>query len=309
MNLYLAPLEGITTYTYRNTHREMFGGADSYFAPFINPSDNEKVSKKGFRDILPEKNTGTPVVAQVLTANAESFLKFCEKIRLLGYNEVNINIGCPASTVVRKGRGSGFLKEPELMNEFFSRIFSECDMKISVKTRIGYCSPDEFPKLMEVYNKYPISELTIHPRTREQLYNGTPDIDTFSYAYDVTENPLGYNGDIRNVSEFEVVTKKFPDITSVMIGRGAITNPAIFREIRGGQKLRTEELVAFSKKLSERYLTVLESEIFTLHKLKEVWVYAIRNFPDEKKISKAIKKATGLSEFIGAISSLPEIER
>ena len=309
MNLYLAPLEGITTYTYRNTHREMFGGVDSYFAPFINPSDNEKVSKKGFRDILTEKNGDTPLVVQVLTANADSFLKFCEKIKPFGYNEVNVNIGCPASTVVRKGRGSGFLKEPDAMDEFFSKIFKESDMKISVKTRIGYYSPDEVSRLMEVYNKYPISELTVHPRTREQLYNGTPDIKAFSYAYDVSENPLGYNGDIRCVSDFLEVTQKFPNISSVMIGRGAIANPAIFREIRGGEPLKTKELSEFTKKLSERYLSVLGSEVFTLHKLKEVWVYAIRNFPDEKKISKAVKKATSLDEFMSAISQLPEIER
>ncbi|MBQ8003513.1 MAG: tRNA-dihydrouridine synthase family protein, partial [Oscillospiraceae bacterium] len=172
MKLYFAPLEGITTYTYRNTHAEMFGCVDTYFSPFINPSDQEKVSRKGMRDILPENNSTENLRVQVLTSNAESFLKFCEKIKPLGYREVDINIGCPAGTVVRKGRGSGFLQYPDELDAFLCEIFAKSDMNISVKTRTGYSSHDEFSCLMDIYNQYPMAELTVHPRTREELYGG-----------------------------------------------------------------------------------------------------------------------------------------
>ncbi len=307
MNLYFAPLEGITTYTFRNTHAEMFGGVDSYFAPFINPSDQEKVSRKGIRDILPENDSTNRLKVQVLTSNAESFLKFCEKIKVLGYREVNINIGCPAGTVVRKGRGSGFLQYPEKMDEFFSGIFRESDMDISVKTRIGYFSHEEMPRLMEIYNRYPISELTIHPRTREELYNGNASLETFAAAYNISENPVCYNGDICSLADYTKVTEMFPGISAVMLGRGAVRNPALFREIRGGEKLCTEELREFSERLAEKYRKVLGSDVFTLHKLKEVWVYAGRNFPEEKKLIKAIHKANTLEDFKSAIRALPEI--
>ena len=307
MKLFFAPLEGITTYTFRNTHFEMFGGADSYFAPFINPSDNEKVSKKGFRDIIPDKNGDTPVTIQVLTSNAESFLKFSEKVKPLGYDEINLNVGCPAATVVRKGRGSGFLKTPDALEDFFALIFGHTDMKVSVKTRIGYSSPDEFPRLMEIYNKYPIECLTIHPRTREMLYNGVCDMDAFEMAYNTTKNALCYNGDIKTTEDFHAIEKRFPSLSSVMLGRGAVANPAIFREIRGGEKLSTEELIAFSRKLAEKYHALFESEVFTLHKMKEVWVYAIRNFPEETKIAKTLRKAGDLPEFFSALSRLPKL--
>jgi len=307
MKLFFAPLEGITTYTYRNTHFEMFGGVDSYFAPFINPSDNEKVSKKGFRDIIPENNGETPVTVQVLTSNAESFLKFSEKVKPLGYDEINVNVGCPASTVVRKGRGSGFLRSPDDMDAFFSDIFEKADVKVSVKTRIGYSSPDEFSRLLGIYGKYPLERLIIHPRTREQAYGGECDMTAFSLAYNEAESSVCYNGDIKTVGDFLRVTEAFPKLESVMLGRGAVANPAIFRELRGGEKLLTEELVAFSRKLSERYKKVLGSEVFTLHKLKEVWVYAMRNFPEETKLAKAVKKAGDLSEFMAAISRLPKL--
>ena len=307
MKLFFAPLEGITTYTFRNTHFEMFGGADSYFAPFINPSDNEKVSKKGFRDIIPERNGDTPVTIQVLTSNAESFLKFSEKVAPLGYDEINLNVGCPAATVVRKGRGSGFLKTPDALDSFFSVIFEGTDMKVSVKTRIGYSSPDEFPRLMEIYNKYPIECLTIHPRTREMLYNGECDMGAFKMAYNTTKNAICYNGDIRTAEDYRAISERFPNISAVMLGRGAVANPALFREIRGGEKLSTEELVAFSRKLAERYQALFGSEVFTLHKMKEVWVYAIRNFPEETKIAKTLRKAGDLPEFFSALSRLPNL--
>ncbi|MBQ9984795.1 MAG: tRNA-dihydrouridine synthase family protein [Oscillospiraceae bacterium] len=307
MKLYFAPLEGITTYTFRNTHAEMFGGVDAYFAPFINPSDLEKVSRKGMRDILPENDTTEKLKVQVLTSNAESFLKFCEKIKSLGYYEININIGCPAGTVVRKGRGSGFLQYPDAMDEFFHKIFSESDMKISVKTRVGYSVHDEFARLMEIYNRYPVSELTVHPRTREELYNGSASLESFAFAYNISKNPLCYNGDICMVKDYEKISEQFPDVSGVMLGRGAVMNPALFREIRGGERLSTEELVEFSERLSEKYRKVLGSDVFTLHKLKEIWIYAGRNFPEEKKLIKAIRKANTLEDFKSAIRALPKL--
>ncbi len=307
MKLSFAPLEGITTYTYRNTHAEMFGGVDEYYAPFINPSDLEKISKKGMRDIMPEKNCGTRLKVQVLTSNSESFLKFCNKIKALGYDEVNLNIGCPASTVVRKGRGAGFLTDVSGMDSFFSEIFAVCDIKVSVKTRLGFSSSEEFPKIMEVYNKYPLSSLIVHPRTREEFYNGKPSLSSFQYAYDTSKNKLCYNGDIYTAEDYDRIKERFPNIDGVMLGRGAISNPALFREIRGGEKLKTKELVAFSERLIEKYRLVLGSDTFTLHKLKEIWVYVLWNFPSEKKLAKAIKKATTIDAFMSSIRALPEL--
>lgn len=307
MNLYFAPLEGITSYIYRKTHAEMFDGCDFYYAPFINPSEQEKISKKGIKDILPENNEGIPLKAQILTNNAEAFLKFVDKIKPLGYDELNINIGCPASTVVKKGRGAGFLRTPDLIDNFLYEIFSKCDIPISVKTRIGYYSGDEMDELMEIYNKYPLSLLIIHPRTREDLYKGMPNNDVFKKAYNISKNKVCYNGNIYTVSDYNRITAMFPNIDSVMLGRGAIKNPAIFREIKGGKAISTAELIEFSERLTENYYEILKSDTFTLHKLKEVWVYMIQNYPDEKKIAKAIKKSNSISDFTAAIQRLPSL--
>ncbi len=304
MNLYFAPLEGITGYIYRNTHAEMFGGCDCYYAPFINPGEQEIMSKKGVRDIDPLKNQAVNLKIQILTNNADSFLRFAEAAADMGYDEININLGCPASTVVKKGRGAGFLCNPDAMDRFFDRIFSGSRIKISVKTRIGYISGDEMDDLMRVYNRYPLSLLIIHPRARADFYNGEPDMAVFEKAYNESKNRICYNGNLFSADTYRKITEDFPGLEDVMIGRGAIANPAIFREIRGGKPLEAPELIEFTKRLQENYYEVLKSEVFTLNKLKEVWVYMINNFPEDKKLAKAVKKARTLSYFNDAIESL-----
>ena len=305
MNLYFAPLEGITTYIYRSVHAECFGFCDSYFAPFITPSDNERVSRKGLRDVVPEKNVGQNLTVQVLTNRSDSFLKFARKVKMLGYREININLGCPFPRVVQKGRGAGMLKDKEELDRFLDGIFSSTDVSVSVKTRTGFHSGEEMESLMAVYNEYPISELTIHPRAGEDFYKGTPDMAVFSKAYNGAKMPVCYNGDVLTAGDFAELSETYPDLSSVMIGRGAIKNPAIFREIRGGEVLATEELIAFSDRLSDVYFEALGSEVFTLQKLKEVWGYMMQNFREETKIAKNIKKANTREEFSEIIHRLP----
>lgn len=307
MKLLFAPLEGITNHVYRNTHKEMFGFCDEYYSPFITPSEDDKVNRKGLNDIIPENNPNIVIKPQVLTNSAEAFLKFTEKIKAVGYDEVNLNFGCPSQTVVKKGKGSGFLKEPDKVDQFLSHVFEVHPMKISVKTRTGFLEGSEMENLMDIYNKYPLEMLIIHPRTRSDFYNGVPDMEVFKKAFYTSENTVCYNGNINSVEDYESIRNMFPELRYVMLGRGAIRNPALFREIRGGEAVTTEEIIAFSKKLAENYQSTLRSETFTLNKLKEVWMYMIQSYPEEKKIFKAIRKANKLIDFINAIECLPEI--
>lgn len=309
MNLYFAPLEGITTYIYRKTHAEMFGGCDEYYAPFIVPSDDEKITKKSLKDILPENNGGYKLQVQVLTNKSESFFKFEKIIKELGYDEVNINLGCPSGTVVSKGRGAGFLRDTEGLDKFLFEVFEKTELKVSVKTRVGFFDSNEMEELLEIYNKYPLAKLIVHPRVREAYYKGEVDAKSFDFTYNSSKNTLCYNGNVFSAEDYKEVVEKYTNIEGVMIGRGAVINPAVFREIKGGARLTTEELVMFTEKLVRNYNEVLKSDTFTLHKLKEVWTYAVLNYPDNKKISKSIKKSNKIPEFLNAVNSLPEIMR
>ncbi len=307
MQLYFAPLEGITTCTYRNAHATCFPGADAYFAPFIVPSDYERISRKTLRDVLPEENKTPDLKVQVLTKEAASFLKFEQKIKELSYEEVNINLGCPFERVVKKGRGAGFLQDPPALERFFEEIFSKTSLSVSVKTRTGFSKSDEMDKILEVYNKFPLSLLIVHPRARSDFYKGTPDMAVFGRVYENADLPLCYNGNISTVADYKTIETKFPRLHSVMIGRGAVENPALFREIKGGKPLATDELLLFTQTLAESYLSLLASETFTLHKLKEVWAYMIKHYPDEKRTAKAMHKANKLSDFMNVLTTLPAL--
>lgn len=307
MKLSFAPLEGITSYIYRNTHAEYFGGCDEYYTPFISPSDNTKIGRKGFRDIIPENNLGLRPVVQVLTNNAVSFLKFCEKLKEYGYDRININLGCPSGTVVNKRRGSGLLRELNLLESFLDEIFEKSDIGISIKTRTGFYSSDEFNALLALYNKYPLDELIVHPRCREDFYKGIPDYSAFDNAYKNSKSKVIFNGNIFSADDYKKTAERYPRLDGIMIGRGAVANPAIFREISGGKKLTTFEMIEFSEILAERYNSILSSDTFTMHKLKEIWIYMMWNFPQEEKILKTIRRTNKLTELMRAIHTLPDM--
>lgn len=304
MKLYFAPLEGITTCVYRSVHASYFGHCDAYYAPFITPSDNERITLKTLRDILPEKNEGQNLKVQIMSNNSVSLASFMTKIKGLGYDEINVNLGCPSGTVVKKGRGAGFLQHPDELDRFLSDIFSEADYKITLKTRIGYESCAESDNLIKIYNNHPLGLLIVHPRIRSELYKGFPHMEVFDRWYNETVNPICYNGDIFSTEDFERIKLAYPEADSVMIGRGAIANPAIFREIKGGEPLKTSELIEFTHILADNYIKVLGSDYYTLNKLKEIWIYISMNFPDYKKLEKTVKKSNRLDDFLKFVKSL-----
>ena len=166
-------------------------------------------------------------VPQILTKIPEDFLWAAEQCAQRGYDEVNLNVGCPSGTVVAKGKGSGMLADVDALDRFLDAIYSGTTVPLSVKTRVGVTDPEEFPKILEVYNRYPIKELTIHPRVRKQFYKGSVDMEAFRYAAVNSKNPLCYNGDLRTVGEIEALSSEFPQVEAVMIGRGLIGNPGM----------------------------------------------------------------------------------
>ena len=298
MQYYLAPLEGITTYVYRNAYHKHFRKMDKYFTPFIVPHKDKKFNTRELKELSPEQNQGLNVIPQLLTNNAEDFLKTANEIVQMGYDEINLNLGCPSRTVVTKRKGAGFLEYPEELDRFLDEIYGNADFKISVKTRIGKDSPDEFYQLLEVYNKYPIEELTIHPRVQADYYQNTPNLDMFKVAYEESKNPICYNGDIRTTDNLTSLTQQFPDLKHVMIGRGIIHNPGLLTN------LDKETLLSFHNMILEEYIKISSGERNVLFKMKELWFYMLNLFEDAEKIGKKIKKTERLKEYESIINML-----
>ena len=304
MKYYFAPLEGLTTYIFRNLHSKYYPGIDKYYTPFIVPAEKRNFRTREMNEILPEHNEGKYVVPQILTNRADSFIKLATELKKMGYTEVNLNLGCPSGTVVSSGKGAGFLAEPESLDEFLYEIFSKCDINITIKTRIGKMDREEFPRLLEIYNKYAFDELIIHPRIREQFYNGVPDMESFNYAIDNSKNILCYNGDIVDVDSFNTFTGKCPNISRVMIGRGLIRNPGLVNQIVGNTDIDYVKLKEFHDELLSIYQEHLFGDINVLNKLKEIWFYMIELFPNCDKQYKKIKKSKHIEEYIMVVNGI-----
>lgn len=290
MKIYLAPLEGITGWIYRGALRECFGGFDKYFVPFISPNQKGHFSSREKKDILPANNGDAYTVPQILTNSAEDFLRTAEKLEEYGYGEVNLNLGCPSRTVVTKGRGAGFLAFPERLEEFLDIIFRECRLKISVKTRIGVDEGNEFTELLEIFNRFPMEELIIHPRVQKDFYKNTPNMEVFRDALEKGRNPVCYNGDIFTAGDYLRFREEFPDAECIMTGRGVLADPALAREIRGGKKADKEELRRFHDLVYEGYCREMSGDRTVLYKMKEMWSYMAPLFSDYKKYAKKIRK-------------------
>lgn len=310
MKLYFAPMEGITSYIFRNAHQKYFGGIDKYFTPFIAPNQAHCFSAREKRDILPEHNEGIIVIPQILTNKAEHFIKTARELKSMGYEEVNLNLGCPSGTVTAKKRGAGFLSELEELDYFFDQIFTHLDMKISVKTRLGVNDPEEFETLLEIYNDYPLEELIIHPRIQKDFYKGLPRDDWYQLAVQESKNPLCYNGNIFSVQQYQQWKQKFPDTKMLMLGRGAIANPSLPLTIQNMDKdgfigrLDIDTFRSFHQEICDGYLQWQNGEKNVLFKMKELWFYFGSIYPDANKLLKRIKKAQKLKNYYAAVDNL-----
>lgn len=304
MKFYLAPLEGITGYIYRNAYHTYFGGMEQYFIPFISPNQFGHLSSKEKNNIRPEHNEGMRAIPQILTNQAEDFVETAKKIEQFGYREVNLNLGCPSKTVVTKKRGSGFLAYPDELNDFLEEIFEQSPIQISIKTRIGKESPDEFGHLLEIYNQYPVKELIIHPRLQTDMYRNTPNWEVFAKAAENSRCEVCYNGDIFTVRDYQVFIETFPKIGSVMMGRGILSNPGLVPQIQDGKLLEKGTLCQFHDRIYEEYKVELFGERTILFKMKELWFYMAPVFTSYEKYAKKIKKAEKLSTYEDTVHAL-----
>ena len=305
MKYYFAPLEGISGYIYRNAYEKFFpNNIDKYFTPFIVPNQSKSLKTKEFRDVLPENNNGLNIIPQILTNNSEGFIATCKKLKQLGYDEVNLNLGCPSGTVVSKFRGSGFLGKREELDNFLDEIFKIQDMKISIKTRLGVDSADEFYEIMKIYDKYPMEELIIHPRTRQDFYGNKPNMEMFKDALKSSKNTICYNGDIFSVKDYEKFIEECPSVDRIMIGRGSLANPGLINEIKGKGVVDKNILKEFHDEVCMGYKEILSGDINVLFRMKELCSYMIGMFEDSEKVAKKIKKERMLSEYNVIISRL-----
>ena len=276
MKNYLAPMEGVTNWVYRNAYHDCFYPMDKYFTPFITAKPNKRLSSKEIKEVSPETNGDLPVIPQILTNNAEDFVKTAHIFRdEYGHREVNLNLGCP-----------------------------------SIKTRVGTDYEEDWERLLEIYGRYPLKELIIHPRLLKDHYKGVPRYGLYEVAREKLKVPLGYNGDIFSVEAYQEIREKFPDADSVMYGRGLIARPYLLDAIRqkeDGEDHREEyrkKLRQFHDRLYRDYQEYLSGERNVLFRMKELWSYMAPGFTNYARYLKKIKKSQHFGDYEAAVMSL-----
>ena len=310
MNYYTAPMEGLTDRIWRQAHQRWFGapGAPArYYAPFISPPENRVLIKKKMAELDPAANPGAPVIPQLLAKDGALAAWMIGELRKMGYTEVNLNFGCPAGTVVAKGKGSGFLREPEAMIRFLDEIFSaDLPIAISVKTRLGWASEDEFDRLVDVYNRFPMKRLTVHPRLKSDHYKGSVRLETLDRLYPSLRMKVGYNGDVVTPADAVAMTERYPGIDQMMIGRALMADPALLRKIRGGEPATEAELDDFRRDLFESYTAAFGSLKNAMMRMKEYWFYQLALYDESERPAKEIFKSKTPEAFADAVRRLVE---
>lgn len=314
MKYYMAPMEGITGFVFRNAYHEFFTPMDKYFTPFVSPTRNGCFTPRERRDVLPENNRAGYLVPQILCNQADLFCKTAHELAEYGYREINLNLGCPSGTVVSKKKGAGFLSVPHQLDCFLEQIFEKAEAEISIKTRLGMREPEEFEELLEIFEKYPLKELIIHARVREEYYSGRPHADVFRKVLEKSSLPLCYNGDIFRAEEALACRDCMGQCAAdgaVMLGRGVLRNPYLVEECRAaeaGKPARERDMgriLEFSSRLMKDYSDIM-GEHNAMFRMKELWFYLAELAADVEKAKKIVKKADTIAALHSGMKALLE---
>ena len=299
MRYYYAPMEGITDATFRRLHHKYFPGVDKYFMPFISPTIHRTLTHREARELPRADSVDFAAVPQLLGKNVEDMLWAVAVCADLGYDEVNINLGCPSGTVVSKGKGSGMLSDLDALNSFLEAIYAKAVLPVSLKTRIGVNDSENWERILEIYRRYPVKELTVHPRIRKAFYKGDCDLTAFARSVENSPFPVCYNGNVYSLADAEAIAARFPTVESVMIGRGLVADPGMLAGSTDRQTLK-----AFLSELSDTYCIVFESKRNAIYRMKDNWHYLISLFEGSDKLWKEMRKSTDYDRFMAIANEI-----
>ncbi len=308
-----APMEGITGRVFRRIFDKYFKGISDYYTPFITPKEKRGLDKKDIKELLPENNKGIKIIPQILTNSGEAFNLTAGKLMEMGYDEVNLNLGCPSGTVVNKGRGSGALKNLGELEKLLASIYSRSEhtgLKISIKTRIGYESIEEFEDILSLYTKFPLEKLIIHPRTRMEFYKGGVHKESFAKAFEKYDeineaHRLCFNGELSDMGDIKELNEEFPNINHLMIGRGLLRYPFLAENICKVESMdRNKRLKNYLTELFSAYLEEFNGGPAAVLKMKELWYYIQECFENSENYISNIRKAKGIAEYRAAVNVL-----
>ena len=305
--LILAPMQGLTELMFRKVYHQCFPCALDYaISPFLSLTHgNLTEAWDKIDDVLPEPNRDSiPVIPQILGKETVEFIELANRLYDIGYTEINWNIGCPMRRVTAKHRGSGILPYPDEVESILSQVVPQLKPSLSIKMRLGLKSPDEIFKLIPILNDYPISSITIHPRTGRQQYSGQVDLDTFSRVLPLLRHKVIYNGDICTPSDYRRISQRFPSIHDFMIGRGILYDPLLPLKIKDNHPGDADATLHFVQQLIEAIQLLPIREESRMRKTKEYWCLIRRSLPITEQQALSVLHAQSPEETSAHINTL-----
>ncbi|MCW8799849.1 MAG: tRNA-dihydrouridine synthase family protein, partial [Desulfobacter sp.] len=291
-----------------------FNGIDQAMAPFISTMSSRRLKPSRLKDVDPDLNTALPVIPQILGNNPDDFIYLGDYLFDIGYTQVNWNLGCPHSKIAKKLRGSGLLSHPDKIDDFLSRVIPAMKPTLSVKIRLGRKSKEEIRELIAMFNTHKLDEIILHPRTGEQMYTGTADIDAFERAMNACIHPMVYNGDIVDKASWKKIRQRFPEISRFMIGRGILSNPFLPEQIKGvntdsqnNESQQRERLKTFHADLFNSYKQVFSGPGHLIGRMKGFWNYLGPSFENSKKPLKKLLKSNSEQDYSERVNEFWEM--
>ncbi len=302
-----APLQGYTEAVYRQAHARVFGGIDTYYAPFVRIEHGE-IRRKDVRDVNPENNRGVHLIPQLMASGPERLERIMPLFIENGFTDVNINLGCPFPLLAKRHNGAGMLPHPAEVEALLRAATDHYpDVRFSVKLRLGWDNAEECLALLSLFNELPLSHLILHPRLGIQQYKGEVDEKAFEAFYNDCRKPLFYNGDVRTTDDIHRIGNRFPRLAGIVIGRGLLANPALASEYREGKAISPDEMAKKVGRLHAEVFAAYQAqlqggEMQLLMKMKSFWEYLL---PDgNRKAKKTIHKTTKMANYQAAVSNL-----
>ncbi len=300
-SIYFAPLQSYTTLPYYFAYHTLFDTVNKYFTPFYRKNKENRFEYE--KQLIAQADM--PIIPQVLVNSSADLIQFAGDMKARGFNEINLNMGCPFPMVSNRGLGSGILPLKDrvevMLNHFYE---ADLSMNLSVKTRLGWAHADELMGLMDVFNALPIKEIIIHPRLGIQKYKGEPDWDVFERLIQHTHHRVIGNGDIGSPDHLAYLQNRFPEVAGWILGRGLLAHPAMLSG-QGSDIDKCKPVVFQLHHLfQENLLAFGYSEAQILNHLKIFWEYPSQLFEGGARLYRRMKKAGKMDVYLELVEKL-----
>lgn len=286
MKLVLAPMQDVTDLAFMRTLDRIGSLPDAFITPYFRSTSSACALAEDNLRCIRENETSIPIWAQIAGSEAAPMARDAEALLSLPVAGININAGCPSPLVNRHGAGAALLNDLSKFSNILKTLRAVVPQgKLGIKTRLGWESSAEFPAILETLKNAAPDEVSVHCRTRKQLYGGSPHEAAAKRAAKSLSCPVLGNGDI--VTREQAV-HWLNDITpaGILIGRGAVRNPYIFRQIRGGATPSRDDMKCYYRILVEETRNVLRAkrtEAGHCNRMKKYLAFCYPDFTAEQE--------------------------